>query len=134
MMSLLIVEDNAKMRRMLKSLVADLASPIHECDDGAYALAIYAAQQPDWVLMDIGMKRMDGIAATREVKALYPDAKIIIVTGYNEADLREAAREAGACGYVLKDNLLAILELIGNPHFYVRPDNQQPATLKETPQ
>jgi len=123
MMSLLIVEDNAKMRRMLKSLVADLASPIHECVDGADALAAYAAQRPDWVLMDIAMKDLDGISATRKIKAAYPDAKIIIVTGYDEAELRQAAREAGACGYVLKENLLALRELIG-----------QSQTVKETTQ
>jgi CheY-like chemotaxis protein len=108
MMSLLIVEDNAKMRRMLKTLVADLASPVHECEDGAEALAVYAAQRPDWVLMDIAMKDLDGISATRRIKAAYPDAKIIIVTGYDEAELRWAAREAGACGYVLKENLIEL--------------------------
>jgi two-component system response regulator DegU len=112
MMSLLIVEDNVKMRRMLKSLVADLASPIHECDDGAEVLAIYAAQRPDWVLMDFEMKRMDGISATREVKAAHPEARIIIVTGYDEAELRAAAQEAGACGYVLKENLLEVRRLL----------------------
>jgi two-component system response regulator DegU len=108
MMSLLIVEDNANMRRMLKSLLADLASVIHECADGAEALAVYAARRPDWVLMDIAMKDLDGISATRQIKAAYPDARIIIVTGYDEADLRQAAREAGACGYVLKENLLEL--------------------------
>ena len=112
MMSLLIVEDNAKMRRMLKSLVADLASAVHECADGAGALAVYAAQRPDWVLMDIAMKDLDGISATRQIKAAYPDARIIIVTGYDEAELRQAAREAGACDYVLKENLLEVRRLL----------------------
>ncbi|HEX8999058.1 MAG TPA: response regulator transcription factor [Blastocatellia bacterium] len=108
MMSLLIVEDNAKMRRMLKTLVDDLASPVHECADGAEALAVYAARRPDWVLMDIAMKDLDGLSATCQIKSAYPDAKIIIVTGYDEADLRQAAREAGACGYVLKENLIEL--------------------------
>lgn len=115
MMSLLIVEDNAKMRRMLKSLVADLCSAVHECSDGAEALAAYTAQRPDWVLMDIAMKELDGISATRALKAVYPEAKIIIVTSFDEAELREAARSAGACGYVLKVNLLALRELLETP-------------------
>jgi len=93
MMSLLIVEDNAKMRRMLKSMVADLASPIHECTDGADAFSIFAIEHPDVVLMDIEMKRMDGISATRQIKAAYPEARIIIVTSYDEAELRAAVRD-----------------------------------------
>jgi CheY-like chemotaxis protein len=108
MMNLLIVEDNEQMRRMLKSLVADLAAAIYECGAAAEALAAYTAHQPDYVLMDIAMKEMDGIAATREIKRAYPEAKIIIVTNYDNADLREAARAAGACGYVLKENLLEL--------------------------
>jgi len=112
MMSLLIVEDNAKMRRMLKSLVADLASPIHECVDGADAPAAYAAQRPDWVLMDIAMKDLDGISATRKIKAAYPDAKIIIVTGYDDPRLRAAAQSAGACAYVHKENLLELRQIL----------------------
>ena len=111
-MSLLIVEDNPKMRRMLKSLVSDLASDVCECGDGSEALAAYTAQQPDWVLMDIAMQDMDGISATRQIRAVYPEAKIIIVTGCDETDLREAARVAGACGYVLKENLLELRRLL----------------------
>jgi len=106
MVSLLIVEDNEQMRRMLKSVVADLTSAVYECDDGAEALAAYAAHRPDFVLMDIAMKEMDGVTATREIMGTYPEANIIIVTNYDNADLREAAREAGACGYVFKENLL----------------------------
>ena len=112
MMIVLIVEDNAKMRRMLKSLVADLASAVYECSDGAEALAAYAVHRPDWVLMDIAMKGLDGISATRAIKAAWPEARIIIVTSYDEAELRAAAQEAGACGYVLKENLLELRELM----------------------
>lgn len=108
MMSLLIVEDNAKMRRMLKSLVADMASPVYECADGADAFAICAAEHPDVVLMDIEMKWMDGISVTRQIKVAYPEARIIIVTSYNDPELRAAAQDAGACGYVLKENLIEV--------------------------
>ena len=111
-MSLLIVEDNPKMRRMLRSLVSDLASDVRECGDGSEALDAYTAYHPDWVLMDIAMQDLDGISATRQIIAVYPEAKIIIVTGCDGADLREAARVAGACGYVLKENLLELRRLL----------------------
>ncbi|MGH9845430.1 MAG: response regulator transcription factor [Blastocatellia bacterium] len=107
-MKLLIVEDNQSVRRVIRSIVASLADEIFECEDGADALPAYTEWAPDWVLMDVAMKNVDGITATRNIRAQYPDAKIIIVTNYDEADLRESAREAGACGYVLKENLFEV--------------------------
>ena len=107
-MKLLIVEDNQSVRRVIRSIVASLADEIFECEDGADALLAYTGCAPDWVLMDVSMKNVDGITATRNIRAQYPDAKIIIVTNYDEADLRESARDAGACGYVLKENLFEV--------------------------
>ncbi len=66
-MKLLIVEDNPEIRRVMKRMLAGLAAEIAECSDGAEALAAYIAQRPDYVLMDIEMKTMDGIAATRQI-------------------------------------------------------------------
>jgi DNA-binding NarL/FixJ family response regulator len=62
--------------------------------------------------MDVQLPGLDGIAATGRIKAAFPDAHILIVTEHGDKSLRQAAREAGACGYVLKENLLAIRELI----------------------
>jgi len=64
------------------------------------------------VLMDIEMNGLDGITATRRIKAAHPAAKIIIVTNYDDPALREAARNAGACGYVLKENLFEVSSLL----------------------
>ena len=107
-MTVLIVEDNASVRRLIRSIAASVADEIHECGDGATALAAYLEYRPDVVLMDIEMKELDGIAATSQIKAACPAANIIIVTNYDDAELREAARDAGACGYVLKHSLLEI--------------------------
>ena len=112
-MTLLIVEDNPKVREMIKEVVRDVAETAHECGNGAQALHSYAAHRPDWVLMDIEMDEMDGIAATRQIKAVFSDARIIIVTNYDDNDLREAARQAGACEYVLKENLLDVVRILG---------------------
>lgn len=111
-MVLMIVEDNFEMRRLIKSLIADLADPIYECDDGAAAIRMYAEQHPDWVLMDIELKQMDGITASRQIKMDFPEAKIVIVTISNDKGLRAAATEAGACGYVLKENLFDLRKLL----------------------
>ncbi len=111
-MKLLIVEDNQQMRRLIASIVCDLAGEISECSDGSQALAAYTEQQPDWVLMDIRMQEVDGIAAILQIKAAFPEAQIIIVTDYDDAKLREAACGAGACGYITKENLFDVREVL----------------------
>ena len=107
-MRVLIVEDSNLMRALIRRVLRDVASEISECCDGAEALVAYKEFNPDWVLMDIKMNRVDGIAATREIKAVFPDARILIVTDYNDPALRDAALIAGACGYVLKENLFDV--------------------------
>lgn len=107
-MKLLIVEDNPVMRQMIRRLLADLAEDIRECADGDEALALYRVFQPDWVLMDWQMPRLNGLAATRQIIGDDPDARIVIVTGYDDPSVRAAAQAAGACGYVLKENLLEV--------------------------
>ncbi len=111
-MKLLIVEDSLSVRQILRSVVAPFANEIDECGDGGEAVSLYASGQPDFVLMDIDLGEMDGITTTRKIRANDPNAKIIIVTNYDENDLREEARKAGACGYVLKENLFDVLELL----------------------
>jgi len=58
------------------------------------------------------MPRMDGFAATRKIRHFDPEARVVIVTDYDDEDLRAAAREAGACGYALKQNLTELPVLI----------------------
>lgn len=107
-MKVLIVEDSPPMLKMIRRTIADWANEISECGDGAQAVAAYAALLPDWVLMDIELGAVNGIAATREIKNKYPAAKVVMVTNYNDREMREAAAAAGACGYVLKENLLEL--------------------------
>jgi two-component system response regulator DegU len=116
-MTILIVEDNPNVRRLIRRAASEVADEIFECEDGADSLAAYAEHCPDLVLMDVRMPRMDGFAATRALIARYPQAKVIIVTDYNDDETRSAAREAGACAYALKHNLTeldaVILEVYG---------------------
>ncbi|MFN7928113.1 MAG: response regulator transcription factor [Blastocatellia bacterium] len=108
MPKILIVDDNARMRGMLKAMVADLATGVIECQDGKDALAAYEANHPDVVLMDISMKEMDGLAATQQIVTADPAARIIIVTNFDDDAMRQAAQAVGARGYILKENLLEV--------------------------
>jgi two-component system response regulator DegU len=107
-MKILIVDDNAGTRKMMRSFLPDSFDEICECEDGFNALDCYRTFLPDWVLMDWEMKRMDGIEATRQIIEKYPQAKILMVTNYDAKNLRRAAQEAGAKGFVMKDDLLAL--------------------------
>lgn len=111
-MNFLIVEDNENMRRMLRGIVAELAGETHECADGSGALAAYAEHRPDWVLMDIRMAGVDGISATRQITRSFPGARVMVVSDYNDRELRAAARQAGACEYVSKEDLHDLCRLL----------------------
>lgn len=111
-MKLLIVDDNPEVRRVLRRLLSGVADQVTECDDGDAVLAAYADCQPDWVLMDIEMKRLDGIAATEQLLIREPAARVLIVTNYDNAGLRQAAQRAGARGYVLKENLFELQQTL----------------------
>ena len=111
-MSLLIVDDDPRMRSLIRSILADLADSITECGDGDEAEAFYTEYQPDWVLMDLMMPRMGGLEATRRIMVSNPAAKIVMVTGRDGQSLQEAAESAGACAFVSKENLADLRELI----------------------
>lgn len=100
------------MRRTIRHVVGEFADEIIECDDGAKAFAAYELHHPDWVLMDVEMHEKDGLTATREICAAHPEAQIVIVTKHDDAALRDAAIKAGACGYVMKENLLELHKFI----------------------
>ncbi len=107
-MTFLIAEDNQRMResikRMLLGRIPDHHS-IYEASDGRQAIDIYECARPDWVLMDIRMESVDGIAASRAIMTAHPEAKIIILTSYDDDHYRRAAKEAGTRAFVLKEHL-----------------------------
>ena len=111
-MKVLIVDDSEPMRRMIKTLISDLAGEIFECSDGNEALAAYQVHRPDLLLMDVKMDGMDGLAATRQIKQFFPQARIIMVSQWEDAPLREAARLAGADAYVGKSDLLPLRRIL----------------------
>ncbi len=110
--TILIIDDNPQMRRTLRALLSDLAPVCYECGDGSAALAAYQQYRPDWVLMDLKLAGTDGLTVTAALRAADPVARVLIVTTYDDPPLREAALEAGACGFVLKENLFELRSLL----------------------
>lgn len=115
-MKFLIVDDNRNMRETLKMMLGSDSNEFFECEEGSTSLEVYRTVRPDWVLMDIRMKGMDGITATRKLIEQNADAKVLIVTDYNDEKLRDAARTAGAIAYITKEHLIDIGLFIGNPN------------------
>jgi len=121
-MTVLIVDDSPPFRALFKSVLAGLADDVTECADGDEAVAAYAARRPDWVLMDLQMARVGGLEATRRLLAADPTARVLIVTDYDDGHWRAAAADAGACGYVVKDNLLEVRRWLDPTHGSAPPN------------
>jgi CheY-like chemotaxis protein len=117
-MKVLIVDDNEKVREVVRDYLPVEVDEIYECADGGLAFALYQKHRPDWVLMDWEMPNMDGIAAIREIIAEFPKANICMVTAFNDEDIRAQAFSAGASGFVLKDNLSELEAILVNEPEY----------------
>ena len=105
-MTVMVVDGNAEVRRVIEEVVDDLARVVCECATPLAALCHYGQFCPDVVVMDIGRPPRDGIWATRQIVGLHPEAVVVITTPYPDVTFQAAAAEAGARGFVLKDNLL----------------------------
>ncbi|MEU1334977.1 response regulator transcription factor [Streptomyces sp. NPDC005865] len=105
MITVLVVDDDALVRRVLSSVVA-AGEDLHvvgEARDGAAALEQARLLQPDVVLLDIRMPRMDGVRAARELTALPHPPKVIMLTTFSADEYIQEALAHGAVGFLLKD-------------------------------
>ncbi|MBN1660962.1 MAG: response regulator transcription factor [Anaerolineae bacterium] len=101
----LIVDDQRLMReglRILLEMEPDL-QVVEEASDGEAAIEAYARLVPDVVLMDVRMPGMDGVEATRRLRAQWPDARVMILTTFDDDEYVFEGLRAGALGYLLKD-------------------------------
>jgi two-component system response regulator DegU len=114
-MKLLIVDDSERVRVLIKRMLGGLCEAIYECADGMEALAAYDKFQPDWVLMDIRMQKLNGVEATRQIVTAHQEARVVIVTNYDDERMRETARAAGAYDYVLKEDLSTLTQVLTAP-------------------
>ncbi|HEY3718188.1 MAG TPA: response regulator transcription factor [Jatrophihabitantaceae bacterium] len=127
MIRVLLADDHRLVRAGLTSVLATAEDleVVGEAADGAQALALVASTAPDVVLMDLSMPVMDGVAATRALRADHPSIRVVVLSSSSDRARVRDAIAAGATGYVLKDctpdELLAAIRSAANGHAPLDP-------------
>jgi len=127
----LLVDDNTPFRKLLRnflSVESDI-EVVGEAVDGETGLNQAKKLLPDLVLMDVSMKKVNGIKTTNLIKKIMPEVKVIMLSVYDLNEYREAAKANGASSYILKKNM--IHELIPAIHaVFSNPDEENlPKTI-----
>jgi len=123
--TVILADDHRIFRKGLKSLLSENAhiEVLAEADDGDEALKKAAQYKPHLVIMDIGMPKMDGIEATRQIRERLPDTEVVILSMHAKKAYIDQVLKAGAKGYVLKDsdedNLIAAINTVHNGGYYL---------------
>lgn len=101
----MIVDDQSLFLEGLKTLLTlqESLEIVGECGNGQEALALARVERPDVILMDLNMPVMDGVAATRAIRDVLPETKILTLTTFDDDERVFDALRAGASGYLLKD-------------------------------
>ena len=121
----LLVEDYQPFRHFLSSTIQDKLewNDIHEVADGSDAVQKAEALKPHLVLLDIGLPKLNGIEAARQIKKVSPDSKILFVSQETSADVLDEALKTGAEGYLCKmdagGELFAAIETVVQGNRYI---------------
>lgn len=131
MIRVLIADDHTIVRsgvRMLLEAEADI-DVVADAVDGMQALHLVETLQPDVVLMDIAMPELDGIEATRRIKAKWPEINVLILTMHRQEEYFFETLKAGASGFVLKgadtSDLLNAVRIVSRGEVFLYPSMAQ---------
>jgi DNA-binding NarL/FixJ family response regulator len=135
---IMIVDDHEVVRLGMRA--AFEAEPdllvVGEASNGAEALAKMPVLDPQLILMDVRMEKMNGIEACREIKSQYPDVHILMITSYTDDDAVISSILAGASGYLLKHvsraDLLRSIRLVATGHSLIDTNTAKQAMERLT--
>lgn len=104
--SIVLADDHVMFRQGVKRIIEDTPGleVVGEANDGLELLSLLKARLPDLVILDISMPHLRGLEATREIKKLYPRVKVIFLTMHRTKEFLHQALEAGADGFLLKED------------------------------
>ncbi len=125
---IVIAEDHRILREGLKALLTldGKIEVVGEAEDGLEAIRCVERLQPDLVLLDLSMPRMNGLSAIKEIKSRYPETKILVLTVHESEEYILEALQTGANGYCLKDSghkeLVSAIERVLEGSTYLCPE------------
>jgi DNA-binding NarL/FixJ family response regulator len=125
---IVIEEDHTILRQGLRALLKanDNLEVVGEAEDGLEAIRCVENKDPDLLLLDLNMPRMDGLSVIREVKKRHPGTRIIVLTMHKQEEYIIEAFKSGAEGYCLKasshDELILAINAVLSDKFYVSPE------------
>lgn len=127
MTTILIVDDHQLFREGVKRILdfEESFDVVAEGDDGTDVIDLYMEHQPDVVLMDINMPRMNGVEATEQLIGQFPDAKVIMLSIHDDETYVTHALKSGALGYMLKEmdagEIVQAIKVVSNGGSYLHP-------------
>lgn len=134
--TIVIIDDHQLFREGVKRIldIEESFEVVAEGDDGSEAMELYKKHQPDVVLMDINMPRMNGIEATKALLSEYPAAKVLILSIHDDDSYVMKALQTGALGYMLKemdvDEIVDAIKVVAVGGAYLHP-KITPCLVKE---
>ncbi len=102
MAKILIIDDSSLSRRVSRRILEDAGHAVTDTADGFSALERYALDRPDLVLLDVTMAEMSGLEVLRQLRAMDPAARVVMVTADVQSSTRTLAEAGGAVGFVTK--------------------------------
>ena len=110
---IILADDHVLMREGLKRIIQEdpELQVVDEAGDGVELLEILEKTTPDMVIIDINMPRLRGLEATKFIKELYPEVKVLILTMNKSKELVYQAMKNGANGYLLKEDAHEVLQV-----------------------
>lgn len=127
MTKIIIIDDHQLFREGVKRILdfEDTFEVVAEGDDGGDVVNLYRNTLPDVVLMDINMPAKNGVEATSELIAEFPDAKVIMLSIHDDESYVTHALRSGALGYMLKemdaDEIVEAIKVVANGGSYLHP-------------
>jgi DNA-binding NarL/FixJ family response regulator len=135
-LTVLLVDDHALVRKGLRRILEDDRGifVVGEASEGEEAVRLALELKPNVVVMDCALPGINGIDATRRIRAKMPDATVLMLSMHSEDTLVRQALEAGARGYILKNalelDLVSAVKRVAEGHLVLDPQLAKPAALK----
>ena len=118
---LLIVDDRAIARHLVRQAAATPLDTVLECASAADAIKAVGIFQPDCVLMGVSLPAPGAFTAIKSIRKKHPEVRVLAVSTFAEGDLRRAAAAAGAAGYVTTENLSELFLLVAPGRLTLKP-------------